>query len=278
LIAAGIGRAVVALRDPDRRVSGGGIDRLRAAGVAVEVGLGGAEAAAVNAGYLLRVTAGRPLVTWKTATTLDGRIATHSLDSKWITGEAARAGAHLLRATHDAVLVGAATAEADDPMLDCRLPGLADRAPVRVVVDAHLRLPLTARLVATARDLPTWLISSVEADPLRLAAYRDAGVEVIALPPGADGYPEPEAILRALAERGLTRVLVEGGGHIAAALLRRGLIDRIAWFRSGQVIGGDGVPVAQGLGIDRVAEAPIFERQSVVDFGPDILELLTIKR
>jgi diaminohydroxyphosphoribosylaminopyrimidine deaminase/5-amino-6-(5-phosphoribosylamino)uracil reductase len=278
LIAAAIGRAVIAMIDPDERVAGAGIDRLRRAGVAVDIGTGAGAAAEVNAGYLLRVTQRRPLVTWKTATTLDGRIATHALDSKWITGAAARARAHLLRATHDAVLVGAATAQLDDPMLDCRLSGLADRSPVRVVVDAHLRLPLTARLVATATTLPTWLVSSDTADPVRLAAYRDVGVEVIALSPGADGYPEPETVLRALAERGLTRVLVEGGGHIAAALLRRGLIDRIAWFRSGKVIGGDGLPAAQAFGIDRVAEAPDFERQSIVDLGPDVLEFLTIRR
>ena len=278
LIAAAVARVVVAAPDPDPRVSGSGIAGLRAAGIDVAVGTCGEAAAAVNAGYLLRLTEGRPLVTWKTATSLDGRIATQALESKWITGEAARARAHLLRATHDAVLVGGGTAASDDPMLDCRLPGLEDRSPVRLIVDAHLRLPLTAKLVATANRIPTWLIASRGGDAARLTAYRRAGVEVIELAPAGDGYPDPREILRALAARGLTRVLVEGGSHIAAALLRGGLVDRVAWFRSGHVVGGDGVPAAQGFGIERLDDAPGFERRSMVELGPDILEILTSRR
>ncbi|MFQ5953836.1 MAG: bifunctional diaminohydroxyphosphoribosylaminopyrimidine deaminase/5-amino-6-(5-phosphoribosylamino)uracil reductase RibD [Kiloniellales bacterium] len=278
LIDAGVKRALIALEDPDPRVSGSGIARLRDSGVEVEVGLCGEAAAAVNAGFLKRVTEGRPLVTWKTATTLDGRIATHGLDSTWITGEAARARAHLLRASHDAVLIGAATAAEDDPMLDCRLPGLEDRSPVRVVVDAHLRLPLTAKLVSTAGRLATWLVTCSGGDRERLAAYRKAGVKIIKLAPDRDGYPDPGNMLRRLAARGLTRVLVEGGSHIAAALLRRDLVDRIAWFRAGKVVGGDGVPAAQGFGVERLDNAPGFERQSVIELGPDLLELLTRRR
>jgi len=278
LIAAAVRRVVVALQDPDPRVSGAGIAGLRGAGIEVAVGTCGEAAAAVNAGYLLRTTEGRPLVTWKTATSLDGRIATHGLQSKWITGEAARARAHLLRATHDAVLVGGATAALDDPMLDCRLPGLEDRSPVRVVIDAHLRLPLTAKLVATADRVATWLVASKGGDAARLTAYRQAGVELIELPPAGDGYPDPHEILRALAARGLTRVLVEGGSHIAAALLRGGLVDRIAWFRAGIVVGGDGVPAVQGFGIERLDDALGFERQSIVELGPDVLEMLTRRR
>lgn len=273
LVAAGIARAVVAIEDPDPRVSGGGIRRLMAAGIAVDAGLCGAEAAEINAGFFLKVREGRPLVTLKTATTLDGRIATHGGESQWITGEAARRAAHLLRAQHDAILVGAGTALADNPELTCRLAGLEDRSPVRVVFDSHLRLPLTARLVATARQVPTWIVSLDNADHDRRHILRDCGVEVIKVPPGEGGNPDIAAALRALADRGLTRVLVEGGAHLAAALLRRSLVDRIAWFRAPKLIGGDGMPAAMPFGVDHLADTPRFRRVSLGEAGPDAVEM-----
>src|SRR6476646_5423929 len=150
LIAAGVRRVVAAVEDPDPRVAGGGVASLRTAGIAVETGLCAAEATEVNAGFFQRVRRGRPLVTLKLATSLDGRIATASGESRWITGPPARERAHLLRATHDAILVGTATVLADDPQLTCRLPGLAGRSPVRIVIDRQLRIPLAARLFAEA--------------------------------------------------------------------------------------------------------------------------------
>ncbi|MCB0969663.1 MAG: bifunctional diaminohydroxyphosphoribosylaminopyrimidine deaminase/5-amino-6-(5-phosphoribosylamino)uracil reductase RibD, partial [Ilumatobacter sp.] len=147
LVAAGIVRCVVTMVDPDPRVSGRGIERMRAAGIEVEVGRDAERAAQISAGFLSRVLQGRPHVTLKLATTLDGRIATHTGVSRWITGEDARRLGHGLRAQADAILVGSLTAIADDPELTCRLPGLAHRSPVRIVVDSHLRLPLTARIV-----------------------------------------------------------------------------------------------------------------------------------
>ena len=152
LISSGISRAVIAIEDPDTRVCGRGEARLRAAGIAVDMGVCRAAAAEVNAGFLLRVTEGRPLVTLKVATTLDGRIATGSGDSRWITGDAARIVAHRLRAEHDAVIVGSNTALADDPELTCRLPGMERRSPVRIVLDGRLRVPSTAKLVRTAHQ------------------------------------------------------------------------------------------------------------------------------
>src|SRR5438093_45669 len=164
LIAAGVRRVVVALEDPDPRVAGSGLARLRAAGIAVETGLGAAAAAEINAGFFQRVRFGRPLVTLKLASSLDGRIATASGESRWITGPPARDHAHLLRATHDAILVGTGTVLADDPQLTCRLPGLARRSPVRVVIDRHLRIPPSARLIAEARQVPTWVVTFGSAD------------------------------------------------------------------------------------------------------------------
>lgn len=272
LVAAGIRRAVIALEDPDPRVAGAGIERLREAGIEVIVGPGEDEAAALNAGFISRVTNGRPLVTLKLATTLDGRIATHAGDSRWITGAAARDRAHALRAGHDAVLIGSGTALADDPLLTCRLPGLGHRSPVRVVVDGRLRVPLTSALVAGAAEAPTWLMTLGAGPADMLRAYRDCGVEVLEVGADADGNPDMQGVFKALAGRGLTRVLVEGGAHIAAAILRQGLVDRLVWFRAARMIGGDGVPAAVGYGIGTLAETSDFVRVSVLPVGDDLME------
>ncbi len=272
LVAARIARAVVAVEDPDERVSGGGLARLRDAGIDVTCGVCGDEAAALNAGFFLRVIEGRPLIVLKTATTLDGRIATKRGDSRWITGEESRARVHALRASHDAVMVGVGTVRADDPRLDCRLPGLADRSPVRVVADSRLRLPLTSRLVKTARERPTWVVTLAGAAPKRRPRYRDAGVELIDVAAGEDGALDLDAAARALGARGLTRLLVEGGARLATGLLRRGLVDRLIWFRAPRLMGADGLPTALDLGVGGLAETPGFRRVSVAEVGADIME------
>ncbi len=274
LIAASVKRVVVALEDPDPRVAGKGIEALRAAGIDVTAGLLGDEAAALNAGYLLRQREGRPLIALKSATTLDGRIATHRGESQWITGEVARSHAHGLRADHDAVMVGIGTALSDDPHLTCRLPGLKYRSPVRIVLDPRLQLPLSSKLVggAAKEGLPTWLMTLTGADRDRIRAYRSAGIEVIEVPHDADHRPDIDLAVKELGSRGLTRVLVEGGGHLAAALLRRGLVDRLHWFRAPSIMGGDGVPVAVALGVDALADAPRFVRQSIAAIAEDGVE------
>ncbi len=272
LVAAGIARVVVAKTDPDPRVSGRGIARLREAGQRVDEGVCEAEAAELNAGFFLRVGAGRPLVTLKAATTLDGRIATRSGDSQWITGEVARDWAHALRASHDAVMVGIGTAIADDPSLTCRLPGMVGRSPVRIVVDGRLRLPLTSVVVRTARETPTWLVTRAHGASARVEAYAQAGVEIIEVDSDTADQPPMGRILRKLGALGLTRVMVEGGSHLAAALLATGLVDRLAWFRSGGIIGGDGTPVAQSYGADKLADIRQFRRIAMRRAGEDVLE------
>ncbi len=272
LAAAGVARAVIAVEDPDARVGGRGLARLREAGVEVACGVCRDEAAALNAGFFLRVAEGRPLIALKTATTLDGRIATRRGESRWITGEAARAQAHALRASHDAVMVGVGTALADDPRLDCRLPGLAGRSPVRIVADSRLRLPLTSRLVKTAKELPTWVVTVPNGEPARRERYRQAGVELIEVAAGESGRLDLGAAVRALGGRGLTRVLVEGGADLAAGLLGRGLVDRLIWFRAPRLIGGDGLPAALGFGVDGLADTPSFRRVSVAEVGDDLME------
>src|ERR1700720_3628624 len=240
LIQAGVRRAVVALEDPDPRVAGEGLRRLRDAGLAVETGLCAAEAAEVNAGFLSRLRLGRPLVTLKLGTSLDGRIATASGESQWITGPPARERAHAMRASHDAIMVGTGPVVADNPQLTCRLPGLSQQSPVRVVIDRHLRVPQTTRLIAEARAVPVWILTLPSADPERREAFLRAGVTGIDIDPSPDGNGSLAAALPALGERGITRLLVEGGGHLAAAFARASLIDRLVWVHAPMLIGGDG--------------------------------------
>ena len=280
LIRAGIRRVVVATGDPDPRVDGRGLARLRAAGVTVELGLGGEAARRLNAGFARRITRGLPLVTLKLATTLDGRIATAGGESKWITGPAARREAHALRARHDAILVGSGTVLADDPELTVRIPGLARVPLARVVADGRLRTPLTAKLVATAREVPTWIATTIGRRPAELAPYQEAGVAILPLPrprqPGAAGRGarsglDLRALLGALAQRGVTRVLAEGGAGIAAALLREGLVDRLAWFHAPGVMGGDGLPAVRPLPLASLSAMPRFRRVASRPVGADWL-------
>jgi len=270
LIEAKIARVVVAMRDPDPRVNGEGLGRLRFAGVEVTEGVLEAEAQEIAAGFATRVLRHRPLVTLKLAATLDGRIATGSGESRWITGEPARRAAHALRGRHDAVLVGVGTVLADDPDLTCRIPGFRATPVVRIVVDTHLRTSLTSRLVVTAAESPTWMLIREGTDPERRRAVADLGVRVFETT-GADAGVDLARGLAALAEAGLTRVLVEGGAKIAAALLRADLVDRIAWFHAPSVMGGDGWPAVQAFGVEHLATMPRFVRCAVRPVGDDML-------
>lgn len=270
LIAAGIARVVIATCDPDPRVNGAGVRRLREAGIVVEHGLLQAEAEMVAEGLFRRIRQGRPMVTLKLATTLDGRIATANGQSQWITGAPARRMAHALRGRHDAVMVGIGTAMADDPDLTCRIPGFKPVPMIRVVADSHLRLRLLSRLVVTARDAPTWVLARSDADPLRAAALEELGVELLRVPAGAAGV-DIAAGMQALAGRGVTRLLVEGGAQLAAALLRADLVDRIAWFHAPAVMGGDGFAAAQAFGVADLAAMPRFVRERVTPLGADVL-------
>ena len=275
LIAAGIARAVVAIEDPDPRVAGRGLERLRTAGIKVETGIGAKEATEINAGFFKRIAEGRPLVTLKLASTLDGRIATASGESQWITGEAARDRAHLLRATHDAVMVGVGTVVADNPELTCRLPGLEARSPVRIVIDGSLRTPLTVKLIAHAKQVPTWIVHRHGADAARCQALRDCGVELIEVPVSESVEMDLTVAFAELGRRGLTRVLVEGGAGLAGELMEEGLVDRLAWFHAPMLIGGDGLPAIAAFGVEKLGMAPKFKRLSLETIGNDVLETLS---
>lgn len=285
LIAAGVARVVVALIDPDPRVAGRGLARLRAAGVAVSLGCAAVEAREVARGFLTHRLLGRPMVTLKTAATLDGRIATASGESRWITGRPARQRGHLLRATHDAIAVGLGTVRADDPALTCRLPGLEDRTPVRVVFDSQLALPPTARLLRDADRHPLWVVHAAEGPDRALAPTKaagfvqqqrrltDLGATLIPVAATVSGRPDIATALTALADRGITRLLVEGGGQLAAGFLAAGVVDVLAWFQAPRLLGGDGQPSIAAFGLDRLAESPMFTPRDTLCLGEDSLSL-----
>ena len=207
-------------------------------------------------------------VTLKLATSLDGQIATASGESRWITGEAAREAVHRLRAEHDAVLIGAETALADDPELTVRLAGYAGPQPARVVLDSRQRLSPDCRLAKTARDIPTYVVATGEPD----AALVAAGVRVLRVPAVGEDRPELRGVVEALAAEGLSRLFVEGGGQVAASFIRCDLVDALEWFRAPVLIGGEGRPGIGALAVAALAEAPHFRRVEVREVGPDLWE------
>lgn len=274
LIDSGVARVVFGHVDPDPRVAGKGHARLAEAGVALTTGVLAGPIGEDLAGYLLRQRAGRPLVTLKLAASLDGRIATASGESRWITGPAARARAHLLRAESDAILVGSGTALADDPSLDVRLPGLERRSPVRLVADSALRLPLGSKLVRSAKERPLWVLHAdtclgdAEA-AARGAALEAAGAILIPAPRRGEGL-DLVAALDALGARGVTSVFCEGGGRLAAGLIAAGRVDRLVWAGAGLLLGADGHPAVGDLGLDTLAAAPRFRLTRFERLGGDV--------
>lgn len=274
LIAAGVSRVVVAIGDPDARTNGEGITKLRATGIAVVPGVLEREAAESHAAFFKRTNEQRPLVTLKIAQSLDGMTASASGDSKWITGEESRRYAHLLRARNDAILVGINTVIADDPELTCRLPGLEELSPRRVVVDTRLRLSETSVLAKTALKTPTIVFTTAfeGGDTLRTM-----GVEVVQVARDARGRPDLSTMLTELAKRKVTRLLVEGGATVHAAFLDRGLADRLEIFTAPMTLGAAGRNAVDALAALTLQEAPRFHRLSQRQLGIDLLESYVAK-
>jgi len=268
LLGLGLSRVVVAVPDPNPRVRGRGIRRLRQGGVPVVVGVEADPARDLLAGFRSRVLRGRPLVTLKLAVTLDGRIAARGGDARWISGRGARRLAHRLRGVVDAVLVGAGTVRADDPRLTCRLARGHD--PQRIVLAGRdLALPARARVLAPGGP-PTLVIAPVGARADRVASLRRRGVEVELLP-GRDGRVPFGRVVRALGARGLTTLLVEGGGTVAAQALRAGVVDRVILFLAPSFLGADGVPAIGPLDIRRAANAIRLGPLAVQRIGDDLV-------
>ena len=269
VIAAGIKRAVVAMVDPFPDVAGRGLEQLRQAGLEVEAGVLEARARQLNAPFVKLVTAGRPYVIVKWAMSLDGKIATRTGDSQWISSEPSRQRVHELRNVVDAVMIGVGTALADDPQLTCRIEG--GRNPRRIVVDSSARTSVGSKLVQTAREVETIIAATGDAPTERVEALEGAGCEVLLLPP-RDGRVDLAALMDELGRRKLTNVLVEGGGELLGGIIRQDLADRAMVFVAPKVIGGREAPGPVGEeGVASLAEALSLEQVHVEHIGPDLL-------
>jgi diaminohydroxyphosphoribosylaminopyrimidine deaminase/5-amino-6-(5-phosphoribosylamino)uracil reductase len=269
LIDAGVARVVVAAGDSDDRVAGRGIAMLRDAGIEVVTGMLEAEARQDNIGFFSRIEQGRPMVTLKLATSFDGRIATATGESQWITQAPARRVVHAMRASHDAVMVGGGTVRADDPSLTVRDMGVT-RQPARVVLSRGLDLPLSCKLAQSARDLPLVLCHGVDAPAALVDAW--AGMGAVMLPCAVSGGQlDLDDALQQLGAHGLTRIFSEGGSGIAAGLLRADLVDELVGFTAGVTLGAEGLAGIGPMGVQRLAAAPRFDLVSGYAVGPDMM-------
>ena len=274
IIAADIARVVSAIEDPNPEVAGQGHARLRAAGITVDIGLGAMEAARDHAGHFRRIRDKRPHVILKLAVSSDDKIGATGRKPVAISGEAARARVHLLRAQCDAILVGIGTVRADDPLLTCRLPGMEARSPVRVVLDRSLRIPGASRLVHSARETPLWVMTSSLSEAPAAMKLGAAGAQVIrvattATPPGLDLL----AVLHALADKGITRLLVEGGARVASSFVAAGLVDEVWLLRGPDAIGAEGIAALEALPLTSITQSPAFRVRASESLQKDTLTI-----
>ena len=274
IIAADIARVVSAIEDPNPEVAGQGHARLRAAGITVDIGPGAADAARDHAGHFRRIRDKRPHVILKLAVSSDDKIGASGRKPVAISGEAARARVHLLRAQCDAILVGIGTVRTDDPLLTCRLPGMEARSPVRVVLDRSLRIPGASRLVHSARETPLWVMTSSLSEAPSAMKLGAAGAQVIrvattATPPGLDLM----AVLHALADKGITRLLVEGGARVASSFVAAGLVDEVWLLRGPDAIGAEGVAALDALPLSAITQSPAFRVRASETLQNDTLTI-----
>ncbi|MDO9562621.1 MAG: bifunctional diaminohydroxyphosphoribosylaminopyrimidine deaminase/5-amino-6-(5-phosphoribosylamino)uracil reductase RibD, partial [Bradyrhizobium sp.] len=275
VIAAGIVRVVSAIEDPNPEVAGQGHARLRVAGITVDIGPGAVEAAYDHAGHFRRVRDRRPHVILKLAVSPDDRIAAAGHRPVAITGEAARSRVHLLRAQCDAILVGIGTVLSDDPMLTCRLPGMEARSPVRVVLDRALRIPGASKLVHSARETPLWVMTSNLSEAPAAMKLGAAGAQVIRVPVTTSPPPglDLTAALQALAGKGITRLLVEGGARIASSFVAAGLVDEVWLLRGATPVGADGIPALGAMPLSAITRSPAFKLRASETLQNDTLTI-----
>jgi len=271
LIDAGIARVVAGVVDPNPAVSGRGIAALKAAGIEVSVGVAEAECRRLNEAFFHFHATHRPFVTLKSAVSLDGKIAANSGDSKWITGERARRHAHFLRARSGAVLCGIGTVLKDDPLLTARLPRLP-RQPIRIVLDSGLRIPVDSQLVRTAKEVPTWIAAADTLASSRVSNLESLGVEILRVPADTRGWIDLELLLELIGKRGITSLLVEGGGEVHASFLKANLVHRLLWCVAPKIIGGAAAPTSvEGAGIEAVSDSRALSPFVIKRLGDDLL-------
>jgi diaminohydroxyphosphoribosylaminopyrimidine deaminase / 5-amino-6-(5-phosphoribosylamino)uracil reductase len=273
VISAGIARVVSAVEDPNPEVSGQGHAKLRAAGITVDVGLLEAEAARNHAGHFRRVRDQRPHVILKLAVSADDKIGAADRTPVQITGEAAGSRVHMLRSQCDAILVGIGTVLADDPLLTCRLPGMAARSPVRLVLDGNLRLPGNSRLVHSARETPLWVITTETAEAPAAMKLGAAGAKVIRIPGVTAAGLDLAMVLHTLAERGITRLLVEGGSRLASSFMASSFVDEIWLLRGPDPIGANGVAALEAMPLEAITQSPNYRVRGSETLGNDTLTI-----
>jgi diaminohydroxyphosphoribosylaminopyrimidine deaminase/5-amino-6-(5-phosphoribosylamino)uracil reductase len=273
IIEAGISRVVCSAHDPDPRVAGAGIAKLRAAGLEVEEGVLEEEGTRISLGHALRVTKNRPLIQLKLAVGSDGLIPKGNGVPVWVTGDEARAHGHLLRARSDAILVGRGSVTTDDPALTCRLPGMGDRSPVRVVLDGQLKIKSDAKLIASINEAPLWIFCSNKADKKTAARLIAIGVHVFQVEEKEDGNLNLTAMLAELAGRGITRLLIEGGPRVAGSFWATGLIDEVYLYQGRKPAGPTGFKALSETGFETIESSPSFTLEETRILGPDSLTI-----
>lgn len=277
LINAGIKRVVIANIDPFTQVNGKGIKMLEEAGIEVVSGICEPEAALINEGFFCVQNKGRPFITLKTATSLDGKIALKDGSSKWITGEGSRNYVHLMRSRNDAVISGIATVMADDPAFTCRLPGMEDRSPVRIILDTNLSLPTGSQLARTAKDVPCWVVTlkqTIDAGAEKATALEQMGVRLLTVRKASNGKICLEDTMQQLAINGINTAMIEAGRSINTAAFQLGLVDRIAWFKAPIIIGNDGLEAFAPMLLENIANINRAKLLLYKIFDNDILSII----
>jgi diaminohydroxyphosphoribosylaminopyrimidine deaminase/5-amino-6-(5-phosphoribosylamino)uracil reductase len=270
VIKAGIKRVVSALEDSNPEVAGQGYAKLRAKGIQVDTGLLADEARRAHAGHIAKIAQARPHVLLKMAVSPDGKVGLAGRKRTFITGDAAQARVHMMRAMNDAVLTGIGTVLADNPQLTCRLPGLFERSPVRVVLDAKLQTPLSLAVVSTVRETPTWIFCSSKASPVAEDILTQKGLKVFRVDE-TNGKLDLEQVLKTLAAQGITRLMVEAGPRVAASFVGSGLVDEVALLRGPKEIGEGGLDALDGMALSALTDG--MTARGTEQLGPDSLEL-----
>ncbi len=270
IIDSGIVKVVIAVIDPDQRVNGLGIKKLKKAGIEVIIGILEKEAKEINRGFFMIKTIGKPHISVKLATSLDGKIATYNFDSKWITGIKSREYAHLLRARNDAILIGANTVKKDDPMLDCRITGLEHYSPKRIIVSDSLDIDINSKIIKSAKLIPTYIATT----NYNHQRFLDLGIGIIlCMEDKIKGGVDFTDLVKKLADLEINNLLVEGGNSIATRFLQENLIDKLIWIRSAGIVGNDGIAAIGDLKLDQISMTKKFSKIAVKELEDDIVTI-----